>query len=204
MKGDDDVAQMQGRPRAMSDHLIGLLQRIACEDKSAFAQLYGATSRKLYGVALRIVRDRCVADDLLQDAYFKIWQRACTYDPSLASPIAWMVAIIRNGAIDIMRKQHVVTIEDSSELFALPSEDSDPGYELDMSRKRALAFAAFRNMSADKRRMVILAYLRNENREQIARRYGIPVNTVKTHLRRALLDVNAEVRRRLEGEAAAA
>lgn len=202
---DDGEMQVQGRPRAQSDHLIGLLGRIADQDKSAFAQLYGLTSRKLYGVALRIVRDRSVADDLLQDAYFRIWRRARSYDPALASPIAWMVAIIRNGAIDIMRKQQLVTIEDTGEIFALPSDDADPAYELDMSRKRALAFAAFRNMSADRRLMIILAYLRNENREQIARRYGIPVNTVKTHLRRALLDVNAEVRRRLEaGEAVAA
>ncbi len=202
---DDGGTQMQGRPRAVSGRLLGLLRRVADEDKSAFAQLYGLTNRKLYGVALRIVRDRSVADDLLQDAYVRIWRRARSYDPALASPIAWMVAIIRNGAIDIMRKQQLVTIEDGSEILALPSDDADPAYELDMSRMRALAFAAFRNMSPDRRRMIILAYLRNENREQIARRYGIPVNTVKTHLRRALLDINAEVHRRLEaGEAAAA
>lgn len=202
---DDGGTQMQGRPRAVSDHLLGLLKRVADGDKSAFAQLYGLTNRKLYGVALRIVRDRSAADDLLQDAYFRIWRRARTYDPALASPIAWMVAIIRNGAIDIMRKQQFTAIEDTSEILSLPSGDADPAYELDMSRMRALAFAAFRNLSPDRRRMIILAYLRNENREQIARRYGIPVNTVKTHLRRALLDVNAEVRRRLEaGEAAAA
>lgn len=196
---DVDGTTTQSRPRAVSDHLIGLLRRVADEDKSAFAQLYGLTSRKLYGVALRIVRDRSAADDLLQEAYLKIWRRARSYDPALASPIAWMVAIIRNGAIDIMRKQQLVTTEDVSEVVTLPSDDADPAYELDMSRKRALAFAAFRDMSPDKRRMVILAYLRSENREQIARRYGIPVNTVKTHLRRALLDINAEVRRRLEG-----
>ena len=202
---DDDGTQMHGRPRAVSDHLLGLLGRVADGDKSAFAQLYGLTNRKLYGVALRIVRDRSVADDLLQDAYFRIWRRARSYDPALASPIAWMAAIIRNGAIDIIRRQQLVTIEDGSEVFALPSDDADPAYEFDMSRMRALAFAAFRNMSPDRRRMIILAYLRNENREQIARRYGIPVNTVKTHLRRALLDINAEVHRRLErGEVAAA
>lgn len=188
----------RGRPRAISDHLIDLLERTADEDKSAFAQLYGLTSRKLFGVALRIVRDRSAADDLLQDAYLKIWRRARSYDPALASPIAWMVAIIRNSAIDTMRKQQLATVEDGGEIVMLPSEDADPSYEFDMSRKRALAFAAFRDMCPDKRRMVILAYLHNENREQIARRYGIPVNTVKTHLRRALLEVNAEVQRRLE------
>lgn len=192
-----DVTQTPGRPRAMSDQLIGLLKRTGDEDQSAFAQLYGLTSRKLYGVALRIVRDRTVADDLLQDTYVKIWRRARSYDPELASPIAWMVAIIRNGAIDMIRKQQFATTEEG-EILLLPSEDADPGYELDMSRKRALAFEAFQEMSPDKRRMVILAYLRNENREQIARRFGIPVNTVKTHLRRALLEINAEVHRRLE------
>lgn len=192
-----DVTQTSGRPRAMSDQLIGLLKRTGDEDQSAFAQLYGLTSRKLYGVALRIVRDRTVADDLLQDTYVKIWRRARSYDPELASPIAWMVAIIRNGAIDMIRKQQFATTEEG-EILLLPSEDADPGYELDMSRKRALAFEAFQEMSPDKRRMVILAYLHNENREQIARRFGIPVNTVKTYLRRALLEVNAEVLRRLE------
>lgn len=200
---DDAVTETPARPRAVSDQLIGLLKRTAGEDQSAFAQLYGLTSRKLYGVALRIVRDRTVADDLLQDTYVKIWRRAASYDPALASPIAWMVAIIRNSAIDLVRKQQFATT-DEGETLLLPSEDNDPGYELDMSRKRALAFEAFREMSPDKRRMVIQAYLHNENREQIARRYGIPVNTVKTHLRRALLEVNAEVLRRLEARQPAA
>lgn len=195
---DDAVTQTTGRPRAMSDHLIELLKRTADEDQSAFAQLYGLTSRKLYGVALRIVRDRSAADDLLQDAYLKIWRRAKSYDPVLASPIAWMAAIIRNGAIDIMRKQQFAVTEDASEIFSVLADDADPSLELDMSRKRALAFAAFQSISPEKRRMVILAYLRSENREQIARRFGIPVNTVKTHLRRALLEINAEVQRRLE------
>lgn len=181
------------RKSASSNDLIHLIRRTAMQNTSAFAMLYGLTNRRMYKVGLNIVRSRALADDLLQEAYLKIWRGAHSYDPQLASPVTWMTAIVRNCAIDLLRKQQPEPVDDEKTLAELVQE-SDPVHEYDLSRKRALAFAAIRELSDDKRRMIVLAYLRNESREQIARRFGMPVNTIKTHLRRALNEIAAKLR----------
>jgi RNA polymerase sigma-70 factor (ECF subfamily) len=74
------------------DGLATLLAEVASGDKSAFAKLYGLTSRKLFGVALRILRDRAAAEDIVQEVYVRIWRNAASFDLKLASPIAWMAS----------------------------------------------------------------------------------------------------------------
>ena len=85
--------------------LSDLLADTAAGDKSAFARLYGMTTRKLYGVALRIMRDRLAAEDVMQEAYFRVWRNAASFDPEVASPMTWMASIVRHCAIDVLRKQ---------------------------------------------------------------------------------------------------
>jgi RNA polymerase sigma-70 factor (ECF subfamily) len=77
--------------------LIGL---VAKQDRAAFAKLYEATAPKLLGVVLRILKDRPWADDVIQEAYLKVWQRAVQFDAGKASPITWLVSVARNKAID--------------------------------------------------------------------------------------------------------
>lgn len=183
-----------------SDELIGLIQRSAAGDKSAFAVLYGVTHRKLFEVARRLVRTRPDAEDLLQESYLKIWRRAHSYDPQLASPIAWMTSIVRHGAIDLIRKQQLPVTSNDQRMNEVDAEESDPAIELDMSRMRARAYAAFRDICDEQREMIVSAYLAGQSRIQIARRFGMPVNTIKTQLRRSLL----EVREKLKEEATCA
>src|SRR5512138_628561 len=89
------TAQQDGRAL-----LLQLIAEVAQGDKSAFARLYGLTHAKLLGVALRILKDRAQAEDVLQESYLKIWRYAANYDPAIASPMTWMATIIRHGAID--------------------------------------------------------------------------------------------------------
>jgi DNA-directed RNA polymerase specialized sigma24 family protein len=84
--------------------LLQLLAEVARGNKSAFARLYGLTHAKLLGVALRILRDRALAEDVLQESYLKVWRHASSYDPAIASPMTWMATIVRHGAIDALRK----------------------------------------------------------------------------------------------------
>lgn len=181
------------RKVASSDELADLIQRTAAGDKSSFAKLYGLTHRKLYGVALHFAKSRSAASDLLQDSYLKIWRNAHSYDPKIASPVAWMTSIVRNRAIDMMRRQQLPVVEDAEQMHDIAADDNDPAHEIDMSRKRALAYAAFREIREDRLRMIVFAYLQNQSREQIARRFGMPVNTIKTLLRRALLEVREKL-----------
>jgi RNA polymerase sigma-70 factor (ECF subfamily) len=171
--------------------LLQLIAEVAQGDKSAFARLYGLTHAKLLGVALRILRDRALAEDVLQETYLKIWRHAASYDPKIASPMTWMATIIRHGAIDAVRKRQIEAFGSEDEMSAVASNDPDPVEEIDLARLRPKALAAFARLPEDKRRLIMLAYLRDRSRQELSTRLGVPANTVKTHLRRALLELRA-------------
>ncbi|QHO73561.1 RNA polymerase subunit sigma-70 [Bradyrhizobium sp. CCBAU 051011] len=169
--------------------LLQLLAEVARGNKSAFARLYGLTHAKLLGIALRVVRDRALAEDVLQESYLKIWRHAASYDAAIASPMTWMATIVRHGAIDSLRKRQVEALEAEDKIAAFASNDSDPVDEIHLARLRPKALAAFARLPEHKRRLIMLAYLRDRSRHDLSKRLGIPANTVKTHLRRALLEL---------------
>src|SRR3982750_2358795 len=80
-----------------------MIARCALRDRQAFRELYGRTSSKLFGVTLRILKDRAEAEEALQEVYVKIWQRADRYVPGGYSPISWLVAVARNHSLDVLR-----------------------------------------------------------------------------------------------------
>src|SRR5256884_7000747 len=88
---------------ATRSQLAAALARVAGGDHAALRIVYQDTSAKLFGVCLRILKDRSEAEDVLQDVYVTVWRKAATFDPGRASPITWMVAIARNRAIDRLR-----------------------------------------------------------------------------------------------------
>jgi len=171
--------------------LLQLIAEVARGNKSAFARLYGLTHAKLLGVALRILRDRALAEDVLQESYLKVWRHAASYDPAIASPMTWMATIVRHGAIDAVRKRQIEAFGSEDEMSALASNDPDPVDEMHLAQLRPKALAAFAQLSEQKRRLIMLAYLRDRSRQELSTRLGIPANTVKTHLRRALLELRA-------------
>src|SRR4029453_14423842 len=95
-----------------SAELVWLMAAVAKGDQAAFERLYAATRAKLFGVALRILRRSDLADEVIQETYLKIWHSAGSFNPKLATPITWMVAIARNRALDLIRKKGETSIED--------------------------------------------------------------------------------------------
>src|SRR6185369_14581174 len=95
---------------------------------------------KLYGVVVRILGRRELAEEVLQDVYIRVWQRAGEYDPSIASPITWLVSIARNRALDEAKRKTMRSLEDCPELLEVPSDD-DPraNQERNEERHRLLA-----------------------------------------------------------------
>ena len=171
--------------------LLQLIGEVASGNKSAFARLYGLTHAKLLGVALRILRDRALAEDVLQESYVKVWRHAASYDPAIASPMTWMATIVRHGAIDALRKRQLEALGSEDEMATIASGDPDPVEEMHLARLRPKALAAFAKLPEEKRRLIMLAYLRDRSRQELSQRFGVPANTVKTHLRRALLELRA-------------
>ena len=106
--------------------LIWLLASVAKGDEAAFERLYAATRAKLFGVVLRILRRQDLAEEVVQEAYVKIWHSAGQFNPSLASPITWMVSIARNRAIDVVRKRSEASIEDEPAAMEIASDIPDP------------------------------------------------------------------------------
>src|SRR6266542_4520473 len=92
--------------------LVWLLAAVARGDQTAFEQLYAATRAKLYGVVLRILRRADLADEVMQETYLRIWRSAGDFNPKLATPITWMVAIARNRALDIVRRKSEAALDD--------------------------------------------------------------------------------------------
>src|SRR5690606_15266091 len=109
-----------------SQEIADLIVRCALRDRAAFRMLYERTSAKLFGVTLRILKDRAEAEEAIQEIYMKIWQRADRYVMGSASPISWLVAVARNHALDMVRARRPA----SSELeAALDIADSGPNPE---------------------------------------------------------------------------
>lgn len=169
--------------------LVWLLAAVAKGDRAAFERLYGATRAKLYGVLLRILGTAELADDVMQETYLKVWKMAGTFDPTIASPITWMVAIARNRAIDIARKRADVSVEDSPEAMAVAAEAPPPLARREMTEELRRLLSCLGKLDPEKQRIVLLAYYSGWSREQLAQKLDIPVNTIKTWLRRSLLEI---------------
>ena len=182
---------------AGSKRLERLLAQIAAAgNQGAFAALYAATKGKLFSTVLMIVKRQDIAEEIIQDAYARIWSNACSYRASSGSPMSWMITIARNLAIDVVRKPSLEIYADDSVFLSLPSEcptavelmEAAEGDRTAMEQRQKL-LAALQAINPARRDLVIAAYIYGESRQQLAQRAGVPVNTIKTWIRRALLEV---------------
>jgi RNA polymerase sigma-70 factor, ECF subfamily len=169
--------------------LVGLLAAIAKGDAAAFERLYEATRAKLYGVLLRILGKPELAEEVMQETYLKVWKMADKFDPTLASPITWMVAIARNRAIDIVRKKGEVSIEDEPEAMEVAADTPAPLARREITDELKRLLSCLGKLDPEKQRIVLLAYYSGWSRDQLAKKLDIPVNTIKTWLRRSLLEI---------------
>ncbi|MBL8575495.1 MAG: sigma-70 family RNA polymerase sigma factor [Hyphomicrobiaceae bacterium] len=178
----------------MADALPTLEQLLAlCAggDKRAFGEFYQRTSTKLFGVALGIAKDRGIAEDILQQGYVRIWKYASSFDPTSASPIAWAAAIVRNVALDELRKAGRIrpvswtdAEGDPLDRIADPVEAPAP-WQLQALRR------CLESLEPMQRNCVLLAYYEGYSREDLSERFDRPVGTIKTWLHRGLNSLKA-------------
>lgn len=169
--------------------LTAYLAATAQGDRAAFEQLYAATRAKLYGVVLRILRRHDLADEVIQETYLKIWGSAGSFDPSKASPITWMVTIARNRAIDLLRKRSEASIEEEPEAMDVAADLPNPLAAREMNEDLKRLMNCVGALDGDRQQMVLLAYYKGLSREQLAAKFEKPVNTIKTWLRRSLIEI---------------
>ena len=169
-----------------SSELAEVVRRVGHGDRPAFEALYRATSAKLYGIIVRIVVSRSMADDLLQEVYVRVWQRAGEFDAGKASPITWLAAIARNRAIDEVRRRKPDVVYDEAEMAEAPVDAPHPLDARGHREELRALMACLNRLDVEKREIVLLAYYRGMSRDDLARRFTRPVPTIKTWLHRSL------------------
>lgn len=167
-----------------------MIARVALADREAFDALYDATSAKLHAVCLSLLKDRPEAEETLQEVYVRIWQNAARYASNGLSPMTWLITIARNHAIDRLRARRKAESRGGGDMDAVADlADAGPGPE-------ALAVAASENqridrcmseLEPDRAAAVRGAYLTGESYAELAERHGVPLNTMRTWLRRSLM-----------------
>ncbi|MGL4235033.1 sigma-70 family RNA polymerase sigma factor [Tabrizicola sp.] len=169
----------------MDDPIAALIEKCAAQDRAAFRTLYRDSSAKLMGVLLRILKERAEAEDALQEVYTRVWVRAGRYDPAKGRGMTWLIAIARNLAIDRLRARPDAQSDDELETIA----DSAPRAETRLvaqgeAKRMADCFATLEPERAD---AVKGAYLNGLSYVDLAARHAVPLNTMRTWLRRSLL-----------------
>lgn len=167
------------------------LAAVARRDGAAFRLLYEATSAKLFGFALRILIKRELAEEALQESFVNIWNNAAGYQASLAAPMAWMTAIVRNKALDILRRQDD-TVEIDSDTFdkdvmvALESTGPTPIEALQLSGEAKALARCFAQLEGLHRQAIALAFYHDLTHSEVAAQMKQPIGTIKTWIRRGL------------------
>lgn len=173
-----------------ADPLRQLMARVALRDRAAFERLYRATSSHLFSIALRVLRDEGRADEVLQEAYVSIWQKAASYQPDAATPMTWMINIVRNRAIDALRagrKERDSTVELDEEAMEVAADAAgDPHALFDESLVKARIDECMLGLAPAQRQALALAYYRGMVHTEIAEMLRAPLGTVKSWVRRGL------------------
>lgn len=175
-----------------NERLRTLLAGCARRDRAAFASLYEATSAKLFGVAVRMLRREDWAEEVLQDCYVSIWNNAGGYSAALSAPMTWMTSIVRNRCLDWLRRPNVEVVlqgvdeEGEDPLERMASEDPGPLEQLaSAADARALAECMGR-LDAKMRQAIALAFYEGLTHTELAAHMRQPLGTVKTWIRRGL------------------
>lgn len=159
---------------------------VASQDRAAFQELHGRYAPRMFGLILTVVRDRTLAEDVLQNVLLEIWNRhAARYVPALGKADGWLLRLANSRAIDAVRSVRR-SREISHEESALPSRPADAGGAGGGAAEQATIRAAISGLPEEERVPVVLAYVKGYSREEIAAHCSVPVGTVKTRIRRGL------------------
>ena len=186
MRQSQAVAQA---PSMHEQEWAGFLARIAAGDQPALAELYDASSAKVFGLAMKILADRTAAEEVTMDVYTQVWRRASTYDLEQGTPGSWLMTLARTRAIDRFRSQCLergrqVPLDQAAELLGLA--ETPEQYSAGLERQR-LVQDAMANLSAEQRQAIALAYYWGMSHSEIADRLKVPLGTVKTRMRLGMI-----------------
>lgn len=168
-------------------HLHNCIASIGLHDEGALQTLYDATLSRVYGLALRITRNKQSAEEVTEDVYWQVWREARYFDPQRGSVIAWLLMMTRSRALDYLRREDLAeTYEEPESLVAETMCDNDPQDLLCAIQKNKRLNEALLQLEPIQRQLIAMAFFRGLTHEEITAFTGIALGTVKSHIRRAL------------------
>src|SRR5262245_25878210 len=180
---------------------LSLLQRIVARDTAALAELYDRQSPLLFGLILRILRDRAEAEEVLQEVFVRVWTRAELYDPRLGGPTPWLVRLARNCGIDRIRARRVrdgnrrTSFDDGVAGSAAAGTDiRTPEAAVLDAERRGTVMDALAGLPEEQRCLIEAAFFEGYTHSELAKYFGLPLGTVKTRIRAGMI----AMRQRLE------
>jgi RNA polymerase sigma-70 factor (ECF subfamily) len=187
-----------------NSRLSALLARVALADQRAFEEVYRLTGAHLYAVVLRIVRDKSIAEEILQEAYVNVWHHAGTYDAARSQPFTWLTSIVRNRALDLKRRREIDTIafdsgDDDTPDMEYPSDGPTPVEMLMSAAASHSVRDCVETLDGGARQAIALAFFHGFSHGELAAHLREPLGTVKSWVRRGL----EKLRRCLEAAGAA-
>lgn len=191
-------------PMASADEpqLQAWLARIVRQDEAALDALYRACVGRVYGLALRIVRNPAIAEEVTEDTFWQVWRQAPRFDPLRGTSLAWLLTIARSRALDALRARRRVlantvsadalgeamdTLAEAADGGTAGASNGDPHELLEAVQTNQQLHRALAQLDAVPRQLVALAFFKGLTHEEIASQIGLPLGTVKSHLRRAML-----------------
>jgi RNA polymerase sigma factor (sigma-70 family) len=178
--------------------LSSWIRSIVDQDEYALAALYDATFSRVFGIVEGIVRNAALAEEVVEDTYFQVWRQAARFDPLRGKPLTWLLAIARSRALDALRRETRFEhdILDEQQAHQTPDHAAPVDELLDLARNRADLHKALMLLGSQPRQLVSLSFFQGLSHEEIATQTSLPLGTVKSQIRRALLALRATLNKR--------
>jgi RNA polymerase sigma-70 factor, ECF subfamily len=180
---DRPAAAEAGRTRSRE----ALLQACAGGDKTALHSLYKETAPQLFGLALRILRNRELAEEIVQDSFVLVWRNAHTFDPSRGAAMAWLGRIVRNRCIDVIRQRGRETPLDPATIESWADPVPGPADLAALSSDARRLHNCLEELEESPRKVLRLVYYEGMTYDEVAVHLGVPLGTVKSWVRRSLI-----------------
>lgn len=174
---------------SQSDPLANLLAATARGDRQAFAELYRLTRNRLYAITLALLRQQEAAEDVLQETYLAVWRTAGQYQPDRAPVLVWVMAIARHRAIELLRQRRRAAETNAEPLAEEALQVPDPQVPLSVDHLAHAIQECLRRLSAVQYQAISLAFFHGLSHEELAARLKTPLGTVKSWVRRGLLQL---------------
>ncbi len=167
--------------------LTQLIQRMATGDEAALAHFYDHTLSRVYALALRIAGRRDLAEDICVETFWQVWRGAAHYDSARGQPLAWLLVITRSRALDALRRLDRIAYCPDPEVYldSVSCPDGSPLDQLMHAEQSGALGRALATLTPVQRQMVGLAFYKDLSHQEISDQAGLPLGTVKSHLKRA-------------------